>query len=93
MHTHAIHFVTSPDVSASIHDDGVVFLHVTDGCVFASNRTGAHIWQGLEQQLSTTLIAEHISRRYRISTVTAQADTARFIAQLEARHLVERRAA
>lgn len=87
------HFTLSPDVSASIHDRGVVFLHLKHGRLFSANAAGAHIWEGLQQQLSADHIAEHVSRRYQIAPDTAQAHTARFLSQLEERQIIERRRA
>jgi hypothetical protein len=84
-------FTPCPDVAASIHDHGVVFFHLKHGCLFTSNRTGAHIWRGLQQQLAAEHIAEQISRHYDIAPATAHEHTTRFISQLEERRLIERR--
>jgi hypothetical protein len=77
-------------VAASIHDDGIVILHVPSGRIFTSNQTGARVWQYLEQQLPLQAIATEISREYEIDRVTAQEDTARFLAELERNGLTER---
>jgi hypothetical protein len=80
------------DVAASIHDFGVVLLHTVKGRLFASNHTGARIWQGLERRLPVQTIAAEISREYRIPHETALDHLMRFLAELEGQRLVERRA-
>jgi len=79
----------NPGVAASIHDDGLVILHVPGGRVFTSNQTGARVWQCLEQQLPLDAIAADISRDYGIDRVTAREDAARFLAELERNGLAE----
>lgn len=54
-------FTATPDVAASIHDDGIVIIHTGKGGMFSSNRTGAQIWRGVEQQLSVDAIARQLS--------------------------------
>ena len=76
--------------AASIHDDGLVLFHVPSGRIFASNRTGARVWQYLEQQLPLDAIAAEISHHYGIDRATAQEDAARFLAELERNGLAER---
>jgi hypothetical protein len=80
-------------VAASMHQDGVVLFDTDRGELFAANRTGAEIWQGLEQRLSRDRIAQGLSERYGIAVEIAHADTTRFIAELEHRHLLLRRTA
>jgi len=80
----------NPGAAASIHDDGLVVLHVTSGQLFTSNQTGARIWQCLEQQLPLDAIAARISRDYGIDQATAREDVARFLAELERNGLTER---
>lgn len=93
MQCHAMLPEPSPHVSASIHHQGVVFFHATNGQLFTANRTGADIWEGLGRQMSAERIAEDLSRRYGIPLDSARAHTTRFIAQLADGRLVERRSA
>jgi hypothetical protein len=93
MKTSPIPFAQKPHVSASVHNDGVVFFDAEQGQLFASNRTGAYVWQRLEQGWSAERIAEDLSARYHLPVSTARIHAARFIAQLEDRQLIERRAA
>jgi len=80
----------TPGASASIHDGGLVVLHVSSGRIFTSNQTGARIWQSLEQQLPLDAITAALSRDYGIDGATAREDTARFLAELERNGLAER---
>jgi len=80
----------NPGATASIHEDGLVILHVPSGRIFISNQTGARVWQCLEQQLPLEAIAAEISRDYGIDRATAREDAARFLAELERNGLTER---
>ena len=86
-------FTVNPEAAASFHDDGIVILHAGRGCVFTSNRTGARIWRGVEQQLTLEAIAEKISEAYQIARGTAREHTVRFVAELESHSLVQREVA
>jgi hypothetical protein len=83
----------SPEAAASFHDDGIVILHAGNGRLYSSNVTGAHIWRGVERQLSLEAIAEEISAEYKIPPATAREDTVRFLAELERHTLVRREVA
>lgn len=80
----------NPEATASIHEDGLVVLHVPSGRIFTSNHTGARVWQCLEQQLPLEAIAAKISHEYGIAGATAREDTERFLAELERNGLTER---
>ena len=91
--THEVNnFSFSPnrEAAASFHDDGVVILHTGKGRVFSSNRTGAQIWRGIEQQLSMDLIARELSGEYQIPLTTAREHTVHFLAELQRHELVQR---
>lgn len=77
-------------VAASIHNDGVVLLHTVDGQLFASNRTGARIWQALEGRVPIHTIAVGISDEYGISYDKASTEIAWFVVELERHRLIER---
>ena len=70
-------------VRASIHEDGVVLMHVGRGRVFSANVVGARIWQGVAEGASVETVAESISREFRVPEQQALADTEAFIGQLE----------
>jgi hypothetical protein len=80
----------NPRASASIHDDGLVVLHVPSGRIFTSNQTGARVWRCLERQLPLEAIVAEISRDYGIDRAAAREDVARFLAELERNGLTER---
>ena len=86
-------FTVNREAAASFHDDGIVILHAGNGRLYSSNATGAHIWRGLERQLSLDTIAEGISAEYQIAPATAREDTLRFLAELERHTLVRREVA
>jgi hypothetical protein len=80
----------NPDAAASVHDRGIVILHVPSGRIYISNQTGARVWRHLQHQLPLQAIAAEISREYGIDQPTALEDTARFLAELERNGLTER---
>ena len=86
-------FCLSPEATASAHDDGIVILHTGKGRVFSSNKTGALIWQGIEQRRSFDRIVEEISDAFQIATATARAHALKFLAALEQQSLIRREVA
>jgi len=82
----------NPEAAASIHDSGIVILHIGNGCLYSSNETGARIWRGVEEQLSLETIAAEISEAYQIATATAREHVVRFLAELERHTLIHREA-
>ena len=86
-------FCLSPEATASAHDDGIVILHTGKGRVFSSNKTGALIWQGIEQRRSFDRIVEEISDAFQIATTTARAHAIKFLAALEQQTLIRREVA
>ena len=79
-------------VVASIHDNGLVVFHTGKGRLFAGNRTGAHIWRCLEQNLSVDAMAATIGRDYRIPVILAGEHIARFLTELQRHGLITPRA-
>jgi len=80
----------NPGVTASIHDGGLVILHIPSGRIFASNQTGARVWECLERQLPLEAIVAEISRYYGLDRGSAREDVASFLAELERNGLAER---
>ena len=80
----------NPEATASIHEDGLVILHVPSGRIFTSNQTGARIWQRLEERLPLAGIAAEIARDFGTDPATALKDAARFLAELERNGLTQR---
>jgi hypothetical protein len=80
------------EAAASIHEDGIVILHIGNGRLFSSNGTGARIWRAIEEQLSLEAIADEISDAYQIARATAREHVVRFVAELERDALIHREA-
>ncbi len=78
----------SPDVRASVCEDGVVFLQIQKGVVFRSNRIGAAIWKGLTDGADLAAVAAAISGQYGVPQQQVQDDAARFISALTAEGLL-----
>jgi hypothetical protein len=75
-------------VTASLHDDGVVFLDVTEGRLFSANRVGADVWRAAARGLDLEAVAQEIAGGYGIAYATALADSERFLRELERHGLV-----
>ncbi len=73
----------SPEVTASPHARGIVFLHRTRGAVFASNGIGARIWRGSGEGKSIERIAAEISREFGVPGPVAERDAREFLGELE----------
>jgi len=86
-------FTVNSDATASIHDDGIVILHVGTGCLYTSNRIGSCIWRGIERQMALEEIAKEISDAYQIARSIAKEHTVRFVGELERHALIEREVA
>ena len=85
-------FTVSPQATASVHDDGIVILHLGNGGFYTCNGTGARIWRAIERKLSLEAIAEEISNAYQIAVTTARQNAVRFLAELELHALIQREA-
>jgi hypothetical protein len=81
------------DAVASIHEDGLVILNTRQGKMFSSNRIGARIWRGIEQQLPFDAIADQIGSEYQVSSAIVREHAALFLAELDRHNLIERGAA
>jgi hypothetical protein len=75
----------SPDVIASPHEDGVVFLHVGRGEVFNSNRIGARIWRGLVEKEPLGAVTAAIASEYGVEPELVERDARGFLREMEAR--------
>jgi hypothetical protein len=86
-------FQVNPETTVSIHDEGIVILHLGQGRLYRCNGTGARIWRGLEQHLPVDAIAGQVSREFHIAHAAAREHALRFLSQLERHSLIQRRAA
>jgi hypothetical protein len=80
----------TPGVRASVHENGILLLHIPTGRVFQSNRTGAKIWQGLSNGLQPDAISTEISRDYCVPQDLVAQHTASFLIALEEHGFVTR---
>jgi len=83
----------SSEAAVSVHEGGVVILDNSKGRLYSSGPAGAYIWRCIEQQLSLEAIAGKLHTDFQIELTTAREHTARFMEQLHANGLIERRAA
>lgn len=83
-------FTANPEACASIHDQGIVILHLGTGKVYSSNETGASIWRRVEQQLPLETISEQLSTEYQILHSTSRNHVAGFLDELERHELIRR---
>jgi hypothetical protein len=88
--SNSLEFTPNPDVASSVHENGVVLLHVCTGQMFASNGTGARIWSRLKERQSAETIVNEISAEYQIDPKMARSHVAHFLSALEHRNLVRR---
>ena len=88
-----LRFTVNPEATASVHDDGVVILHLGNGRFYTCNGTGARIWRSIKQRLSLEAIAQEISSAYDIAVHTARQHIVRFLAELELHTLIQQEAA
>jgi hypothetical protein len=72
----------APEVRASVHENGLVLLHIPSGKIFQSNRTGSQIWQGLSSGLQPDAISTGISRDYDVPRDLVQQHTSAFLTEL-----------
>ena len=86
-------FTVKSDTTASIHDEGLVILHIRNGCLYTSNRIGSCIWRSIERHIALEEIAKEISDTYQVARSTAMEHTLRFVAELERHALIQRETA
>jgi hypothetical protein len=90
LQSNSLSFTPSPDVSSSVHENGIVLLHICSGQIFASNVTGARIWSGLKGRKSTETIVSEISNDYQIDRTTARGHVEGFLIELKRQKLIQR---
>lgn len=78
------------EAAGSIHENGIVILHLGNGRVYAANKTAARIWHGILQEQSLNKIANEISDEYQIPVAVASEHVGAFVSELERQSLVQR---
>jgi hypothetical protein len=86
----SVRFRVEPEVTASIHDTGIVIFDGRRGRLFRCNVVGALIWQGIEAESSLETIAAKIGHQYQLAVDSAREHTIRFLADLERQSLIVR---
>jgi hypothetical protein len=81
--------IPTPDLRVSIHDNGIVIFHPTNGEFFVSNRLGAEIWRRLNFNTTLHEISARVSEQYNVPAAVALADTMAFAGDLMSRRLVK----
>jgi hypothetical protein len=78
------------DVASSIHENGIVFLHIPSGQIFASNIIGARIWCGLREGQSMEMIVSDIGNDYQVDSTTIRGHVEAFVSELERQKFIQR---
>jgi len=81
----------APEVSASVHADGVALLHIPTGKVYLCNRTASRIWDGVVKGFTAEAICNELSRECGVGREVVEQHTFSFLSELERRRLVIRR--
>ena len=84
----AIYVVCKPGVVAEVIDGELVAIHLESGCYYHANKSGAVIWEYLEQGLDEHAIYSEIRRRYSIDEKRAERDVHSFIERLVSEGLI-----
>jgi hypothetical protein len=82
-HAALVPLVPSPETRAYQHAEGLVLLHLANGVIFTSNRTGAAIWKELQDRQTLPVIARRLAVDYGISEQVAATDAVSFCTQLK----------
>jgi len=82
--------VTAPEVTASIHENGIVFFDKQQGVLFSSNRIGALVWQAADRRQSLDGITAQVAREFDVPFDEVAADAAQFLAELERNGIMRR---
>jgi len=73
---------TSPEVRASLHAEGITFLHIGTGTVLSANRVGARMWERASEGLALDAIAAQVSLEFDAPQATVRQDADRFLREL-----------
>ena len=86
----SLRFTANPDVASSVHDNGIVLLHLANGHIFTSNAIGARIWREVVERQPLDVVVNGISKEYQISRTVICAHVEAFLVELERQTLIER---
>jgi len=77
------------EAAGSIHENGLVILHIGNGRMYAANKSGARIWRGILEEQPLNEIATEISEEYQIPMPMACEHVGDFVSELERHSLVQ----
>src|SRR3954454_11434062 len=83
-------FAIGSGVRASVHKDGIVFLHSSKGAIFSANRVAASIWQGVCDGRTVDEISSEVSREFDGPPDAVRKDAESFIAHLLSKGILDR---
>lgn len=78
----------SPIVRVTRSADGIVFMHVKQGCIFSANRTAARIWEAIVAGQHPSEIASQMAIEFSVDQATVQSDIQEFVSALLAREIL-----
>lgn len=70
-------------------EEGGVLLHVGTGAYFELNASGRFIWEQIAQGTDRAALIQALATQYDLEETTAGADVDEFLAELEARDLLD----
>jgi hypothetical protein len=82
------HLKAAAHLKATVHEDGVVLLSITQGKVFSGNRVAAEIWHAISEGKSLDEVAVLLGERYPARKTEVNADLSKFVGELISHHLL-----
>ena len=77
-------------VRQTASEDGAVLLDAEQGICFSLNPVGLTIWELLKQHPDVEHIVDGLEEQFHLPRAQLRSDVCKFVAQLEARHLIFR---
>lgn len=78
-------------VRSSVHDGGLILFQTESGTIYSAGRTGATIWEIIQQGGSESQAADALRQRFGARPEEAERGTASFVTMLESRGFLIRR--
>ena len=76
-------------LATTLSNQEMEFLHLQSNDYYSLNETGAHIWQGLRQELTLAEISRRLVATYSITLAEAEAAVLALLHDLHAENLVQ----
>lgn len=84
----ATSFVASPDVRATVNDDGGVILNVKTGLCYSLNPVGAYIWTSILRGIASDQVIAQLAHDSNAPQPTVQRDVLAFLTSLQQLNLI-----